>query len=82
VALEIKQKALEYCLEFWAHGQQRVANELRKKGLMVSARGIRSIWLRHHLQVKSLRLKKLEQWEAEEANVLTESQIQALGEAK
>ena len=46
------------------------------------AGGIRSIWLRHHFQIKSLRLKRLEQWAAEETNVLTQCQIQALEEAK
>ena len=70
VAPEIEQKVLDYSLEFPTHGQVRVANELRKQGFQVSAGGIRSIWTRHELNVKSLRLKRLEKWAAENAEVV------------
>ena len=43
---------------------------------------MRSIWQRHDLTVKALRLKRLERWAAESSNVLTESQVQALEKAK
>jgi len=43
VAPEIKQKVLDYSLQFPTHGQTRVANELKKAGVQVSAGGIRSI---------------------------------------
>jgi len=82
VAPEIEQKVLDYSLEYPTQGQSRSANELKKKGIIISAGGIRSIWLRHNLQTKSLRLKRLEQWAAENTNILTESQIQALEQAK
>lgn len=82
VAPEIEQKVLDYSLEYPTQGQSRSANELKKKGIIISAGGIRSIWLRHNLQTKSLRLKRLEQWAAEHTNILTESQIQALEQAK
>jgi transposase InsO family protein len=82
VAPEIEQKVLDYSLEFPTHGQVRVSNELRKQGIQVSAGGIRSIWVRHGLQIKSLRLKRLEEWAAENGEVLTESQVKALEEAK
>ena len=82
VAPEIEQKVLDYSLEFPTHGQTRTANELKKIGVLLSAGGVRSIWLRHKLHVKSLRLKRLEQWAADNANILTESQIQALETAK
>jgi transposase InsO family protein len=79
---EIEQKVLDYSLEWPTHGQTRTANELKKKGVMLSAGGVRSIWLRHQIHIKKLRLKRLEQWAAENANILTESQIQALETAK
>jgi transposase InsO family protein len=79
---EIEQKVLDYSLEYPTQGQMRTANELRKRGITVSAGGVRSIWLRHNLQIKSLRLKRLEKWAAENTNILTESQIQALEQAK
>jgi len=82
VAPEIEQKVLDYSLEFPTHGQVRVSNELRKQGIQVSAGGIRSIWVRHDLQVKGPRLKRLEEWAAENGEVLTESQVKALEEAK
>lgn len=82
VAPEIEQKVLDYSLEYPTQGQSRAANELKKKGVIISAGGVRSIWLRHNLQTKSLRLKRLEQWAAENTNILTESQIQALEQAK
>jgi transposase InsO family protein len=82
VAPEIEQKLLDYSLEFPTHGQARVANELRKQGIQISPGGVRSVWLRHNLEVKRLRLKRLEKWAAEHSEVLTESQVKALEEAK
>lgn len=82
VAPEIEQKLLDYSLEFPTHGQSRVANELRKQGIQISPGGVRSVWLRHNLEVKRLRLKRLEKWAAEHSEVLTESQVKALEEAK
>lgn len=82
VAPEIEQRLLDYSLEFPTHGQTRVANELRKQGIQISPGGVRSVWLRHNLEVKRLRLKRLEKWAAENSEVLTESQLKALEEAK
>jgi transposase InsO family protein len=82
VAVEIEEKLLDYSLQFPTHGQVRTANELMKLGIQISAGGVRSIWMRHNLQVKSLRLKRLERWAAENTEVLTESQVKALEEAK
>ena len=79
---EIEQKVLDYSLHYPTQGQTRTANELKKQGIVISAGGVRSIWLRHNLQIKSLRLKRLEQWAAENTNLLTESQVQALEQAK
>ena len=70
------------CLEYPAHGQQRVSNELKKEGIILSPGGVRSIWLRHGLEVRNLRLKRLEKWSAEQGNILTENQVQALEQAK
>lgn len=82
VSSEIEERVLQYSLEYPTHGQVRVSNELKRSGLIVSAGGIRSIWLRHKLEKKALRLKRLEAWSAEHSNVLTESQVQALEIAK
>ena len=60
-----------------------MANELLKHhGIQISAGGVRGVWLRHQIQTKGLRLKRLEKWSAEHNKILTESQVQALEEAK
>lgn len=58
---------IEYAIEQPAHGQVRVSNELRKRGVFVSASGVRSIWIRHDLANMKQRLKALEAKVAEEA---------------
>ena len=82
VSPEVERKVLDYSLEFPTQGQKRVANELMKQGIQISDGGVRSIWLRHNLQVVSLRLKRLEKWSAENEGILTESQVIALEQAK
>lgn len=75
---QVEQAVLDFALEYPAHGQVRVSNELRKTGVFVSPSGVRSIWLRHKLQSRKLRLKALEAKVAEEGIVLTEAQVVAL----
>jgi transposase InsO family protein len=82
VPIEVEQKLLDYSLQYPTHGQVRTSNELKQQGFIVSPGGVRSIWQRHNLQLKSLRLKRLEAWAAENTNILTESQVKALEEAK
>tara|TARA_R110001592_G_C13033621_1_gene738633 strand:- start:59 stop:1099 length:1041 start_codon:yes stop_codon:yes gene_type:complete len=74
----IEQAVLRFALDYPAHGQVRVSNELRKQGVFVSPSGVRSIWLRHTLQSRKLRLKALEKKVADEGIVLTEAQVVAL----
>jgi transposase InsO family protein len=78
----IEEKILAHSLEFPTQGQVRVSNELKQKGVIVSPGGIRGVWLRHGLEKKAQRLKRLEKWAAENSNVLTEDQVQALESAK
>lgn len=75
---QVEQAVLDFALEYPAHGQVRVSNELRKQGVFVSPSGVRSIWLRHQLQSRKLRLRALEAKVAEEGLVLTEAQVIAL----
>lgn len=82
VAQIVEDRVLEYSLEYPTHGQARVANELKQEGIILSPGGVRSIWLRHGLERKHLRLKRLEKWSAEEGKILTESQVRALETAK
>jgi transposase InsO family protein len=82
VESEIEKSVLEYSIEYPAHGQTRASNELRKKGIFVSASGIRSIWLRNNLESFKKRLIALEKKSAEEGLVLTEAQVAALERKK
>jgi transposase InsO family protein len=69
---------LAFALENPAAGQVRVSNELRKRNIVVSPTGVRSVWLRTGLQTFRQRLAALEKKVAEEGLVLTERQVAAL----
>jgi transposase InsO family protein len=74
----VEAAILGFAVENPAAGQVRVSNELRKRGIMVSPTGVRSVWLRNGLQTFRLRLAALEKKSAEEGLVLTEAQVAAL----
>ncbi len=79
---QTESAVIDYAIEQPAHGQVRVSNELRKRGVFVSPSGVRSIWLRHELHNFKLRLKALENKVSAEGLILTESQVQALERKK
>lgn len=82
VESHIEQAVIEKALELPAYGQVRVSNELKKAGIMVSAGGVRSIWLRHNLESFPKRLKALEAKAAKEGLIYTEAQLAALEKAR
>jgi transposase InsO family protein len=75
---QTEQSVLTHAIDYPAHGQLRVSNELRKVGVIVSPSGVRSIWLRHGLANFKERLKALAAKVAEQGLILTEAQLAAL----
>jgi hypothetical protein len=73
---EVERAVIHLAIEYPAYGQLRACNELKRQGILLSAGGVRSIWLRHK------RLKALEAKVAQEGIILTESQLAALEKAK
>jgi transposase InsO family protein len=78
----VEEAVIKMAFDYPAYGQQRACNELRKKGVFISAGGIRSVWLRHNLEVFGKRLQNLEERMAKESMILTEAQLMALERKK
>jgi transposase InsO family protein len=79
---ETELAVINMAIEFPAYGQVRVSNELRKKGVFISACGVRCVWLRHDLESFKKRLRALEEKVAKEGIILTEAQVLALERKK
>lgn len=82
VAAEIEQAVVAFAIEQPAYGQFRASNELKKRGMSISAHGVRSVWLRHDLETFAKRLKALSAKVAQDGIILTEDQLRALEKAR
>jgi hypothetical protein len=77
-----EQSVLAFTLENPAFGQKRTSDELRRRGVFISAGGVRCVWLRNGLETFAKRLRYLEEHIARTGDVLTERQLLALERAK
>ena len=78
----IEEAVTNIAIENPALGQVRASHELSQKGIMISASGVRSIWLRNDLETLKKRLKALETKVAQDGILLTEEQLKMLEKAK
>ena len=74
VDAKIEEAVVAFALEQPAYGQVRVSNELRKRGIFISAGGVRSIWKRNDLEHFRKRLAALSAKVAQDGIILTEDQ--------
>lgn len=82
VEAHIEKAVVEIAVEQPTWGQARVSNELRQRGLSISAFGVRCVWQRHDLENMKKRLKALEAKVAQDGILLTEAQVAAMEKAK
>jgi len=82
VPANVEDAVVNMATEFPAYGQERAANELRKRGIIISGGGVRSVWMRHDIETFKKRLKALETKVANDNIVLTDVQIAALERVK
>ena len=75
---ELEARLVALAIEQPAWGQLRVANELAKEGIRISATGVRGVWSRHDLHTMPQRLAALEALSARDGGVLSEAQVAAL----
>jgi transposase InsO family protein len=79
---EVEKAVVDLAFEDPSMGQKRAANELRERGVFISAAGVRGVWLRHGLERFEKRLKALEEHVAKTGAVVTEVQLRAMEKAK
>ena len=79
---EVEEAVVKMAFDYPAYGQFRACNELKKKGIFISAAGVRCVWQRHNLEVFAKRLKALEERVAQDGLILTEAQVIAMERKK
>ena len=78
----IEEATVLMAFEQPAFGQVRASNELRKKGVFISAAGVRCVWQRHDLETFPKRLKALDARVAQDGIILSEAQLIAIERKK
>jgi transposase InsO family protein len=82
VSADVESAVLSFAFDNPAFGKLRVSNELRRRGIVVSPGGVRSILLRNNLETYAKRLKSLSSKVNEGGIILSDEQVSALERAK
>lgn len=75
---EVERAILDFSLEQPTFGCLRVSQQLALRGVLVSAKGVRGVWLRNNLNSIHQRLFRLEEVSRQRKLELTEDQLTAL----
>lgn len=75
---ELEKAILNYSKEHPTYGKDRIAMQIRLKGIFISATGVERIWRRHNLENRLKRLLWIERLHREEGLDLSPEQIQVL----
>lgn len=59
VSAEVEEQVIEIALDYPNYGQAKAAELLTARGCVISASGVRTIWVRHNLETKKSRLLAL-----------------------
>lgn len=72
VPANVEDAVINMAVDFPTYGHERAANGLRKRGIILSGGGVRSIWLRNDLENFKKRLRALEAKVANDGIVLND----------
>jgi len=75
---ELEKTVLNYSKEHPTYGKDRIAIQLRLKGIFISSSGVEKIWRRYKLENRYKRLLWIEKLHQEQGLELSPEQIQAL----
>ena len=82
VAAEVEEKVCQMAIDPPAWGKLWVSNALRAERVLASPTGVRSIGLRHDLEIFKKRLKALEARVAQDGVILTEESLRSMEKAR
>ena len=72
---EVEALILDIAFQHPGYGQDRVARELRRRSVYVSASGVRYVWQRHNLETTGKRIQRIERQLGKRDDMWTEEQF-------
>lgn len=78
---DTKKRIIELSLKHPTFGQQRIADQLRLEGALVSPSSVRNLWVKEDMETRYKRLLRLEESASEHGFELTEAHIRLIEKA-